>query len=171
MARRLWTLVAGLGLALGGLIAPAAVGAAGPNTLTAQLSGAHEVPPVATAGTGSATVTIQGDGASIQYQVTYSGLSGPVVAGHIHLGAVGANGPIILPFTAGPSPMSGTLTAANFSAPPAWPRPPAPPTVPPGGRSRGTPPGQPVPPGRIRLAPARVRPRWRGPGQQRSPPL
>ena len=31
------------------------------------------------------------------------------------------------------------LTAANFSAPPAWPRPPAPPTVPPGGRSRGTP--------------------------------
>jgi len=63
------------------------------------------------------------------------------------------------------------LTAANFSAPPAWPRPPAPPTVPPGGRSRGTPPGQPVPPGRIRLAPARVRPRWRGPGQQRSPPL
>src|SRR5947207_11529978 len=115
MARRLWTLVAGLGLALGGLIAPAAVGAAGPNTLTAQLSGAHEVPPVATAGTGSATVTIQGDGASIQYQVTYSGLSGPVVAGHIHLGAVGANGPIILPFTAGPSPMSGTLTAANFT--------------------------------------------------------
>ena len=28
MARRLWTLVAGLGLALGGLIAPAAVGRA-----------------------------------------------------------------------------------------------------------------------------------------------
>jgi hypothetical protein len=62
------------------------------------------------------------------------------------------------------------LMAANFSAPPAWPRPPAPPTFPPGGRSRGTPPGQPIFPGRIKLAPVEVHSRWRGPGHQRSPP-
>jgi len=63
------------------------------------------------------------------------------------------------------------LIAVGFGAPPAWPRPPAPPTFPPGGRSRGTPPGQPALPGRIRLAPVRWRPRWQGLSHQRSPPL
>ena len=63
------------------------------------------------------------------------------------------------------------LMAATFSAPPAWPRPPAPPTVPPDGYSHRPPSGQPARPGHIRLAPVRVAPRWRGPGQQRSPPL
>ncbi len=63
-----------------------------------------------------------------------------------------------------------TLMAANFSAPPAWPRPPAPPMVPPGGRFPGTPPGQPARPRLAGLALARVRPRWRAPGHQRSPP-
>jgi len=63
------------------------------------------------------------------------------------------------------------LVAANFSAPPAWPRPPAPPTFPPGDHSRGTPPGQPALPDQSGLAQVRLRPRWRGPGHQRSPPL
>jgi hypothetical protein len=62
------------------------------------------------------------------------------------------------------------LMAVNFTAPPAWPRPPAPPTFPPGGRSGDTPPGQPVPPGRIWPA-MTARPKWQGPGHQRSPPL
>jgi hypothetical protein len=63
------------------------------------------------------------------------------------------------------------LMAANFTAPPAWPRLPAPPTVPPDDHSRGTPPGQPARPGRIGLALVGMAPRWRGPGHQRSPPL
>ena len=62
------------------------------------------------------------------------------------------------------------LMAANFTAPPAWPRPPAPPTAPLPGRFPGTPPGQPARPTRTELAPVRVRPRWRAPGHQRSPP-
>jgi len=61
------------------------------------------------------------------------------------------------------------LMAANFTAPPAWPRPPAPPTFPPG-RFRGTPAGRPAPPRRIGSAPAGAAARWRGPGRQRSPP-
>jgi hypothetical protein len=36
------------------------------------------------------------------------------VAAHIHLGGVGQNGGIILPLKAGPSPMSGTLKAADL---------------------------------------------------------
>jgi hypothetical protein len=61
------------------------------------------------------------------------------------------------------------LMAASFTAPPAWPRPPAPPTVPPGGCSGGAPPGQPACSGSIRLTPE-AHPRRRGPGHQRSPP-
>jgi hypothetical protein len=63
------------------------------------------------------------------------------------------------------------LMAANFCAPPAWPRPPAPPTFPPGGHSHGTPSGRPAHPSRITLMRVRARPRRRGLGQQRSPPL
>jgi hypothetical protein len=85
-------------------------------TFTAKLSGASEVPAVNTTATGSATVTISADESSITYNVSYSGLSGPVVAGHIHLGAAGANGGVMLPFVVGPSPFSGTLTAADLKA-------------------------------------------------------
>ena len=61
-------------------------------------------------------MVISADGSTITYLVTYSGLSGTVAAAHIHTGAVGVAGGVILPLTAGPSPMSGTLTAANFAA-------------------------------------------------------
>ncbi|HET7726600.1 MAG TPA: CHRD domain-containing protein [Candidatus Limnocylindrales bacterium] len=79
------------------------------------LSGSQEVPAVAGSGTGDTTVVISADGSRITYVVTYSGLSGPVVAAHIHTGAAGTNGGVILPLTHGPSPMVGTLTAANFT--------------------------------------------------------
>jgi hypothetical protein len=86
------------------------------NAHFADLNGAQENPPVATAATGKGTVVISADGSTITYLVTYSGLSGTANAAHIHTGAVGANGGVILPLTVGPSPMSGTLTAANFTA-------------------------------------------------------
>ena len=115
MAKRFVTLVAAGALTLGLLAQVAAVSAAGSNILTAKLAGSHEVAPVATAGTGSVRVAIVGDGSSIFYQVSYSGLSGPVVASHIHVGDIGANGPVLFPLTPGPNPMSGTLTAAAFT--------------------------------------------------------
>ncbi|MEX1169879.1 MAG: CHRD domain-containing protein [Chloroflexota bacterium] len=80
------------------------------------LSGAQENPPVATAATGQGTAVISADGSTITYIVTYSGLSGTLNAAHIHTGAAGSNGGVILPLTASPSPMTGTLTAADFSA-------------------------------------------------------
>jgi len=54
------------------------------------------------------------DGSTITYYVTYGGLSGPAVAAHIHIGAVGVAGGVILPLAVSASPMVGTLTAANF---------------------------------------------------------
>jgi len=78
------------------------------------LTGAQETPAVVTAATGEATVVISPDNSTIWYLVTYSGLSGSLAAAHIHAGASGANGGVILPLTASASPMAGTLTAADF---------------------------------------------------------
>ena len=80
------------------------------------LTGAQEIPAVATGAIGQGTAVISADGSTVTYLVTYSGLSGTVAAAHIHTGAVGIAGGVILPLTAGPSPMTGTLTAANFAA-------------------------------------------------------
>jgi hypothetical protein len=65
-------------------------------TQQVTLSGANEVPPVTTSATGSATVTIKED-RSVSAAVTVSGMT--ATASHIHEGAAGANGPVIVPFT------------------------------------------------------------------------
>ena len=100
---------------------PGAV-AAQQQTCTASLSGAQEVPPVNTDASGSATVTISSDGSRLTYRVSYQGLSGAPSAAHIHFGARGENGPVILPLAEGPSPFSGTLTRANLERVPDGPQ-------------------------------------------------
>jgi hypothetical protein len=69
-------------------------------TYVARLSGTNEVPALAVGATGTATFTLNGK--SLSYQVTVRGLSGNAVASHIHLGAAGANGNIVFPFSAAP---------------------------------------------------------------------
>jgi hypothetical protein len=82
----------------------------------ATLSGSQEVPPVNTTAKGSGWVNISADDSQIVYHLEYSGLSGAATASHIHTGATGVSGGVILPLTVGPSPMNGTLTAADFKA-------------------------------------------------------
>ena len=114
MRQRLALIVAALAL----VAAPSTAFAVDPTqpAYGGPLSGAQEVPAVATTATGQGTAVISADGSTITYIVTYSGLSGTVNAAHIHTGAAGVAGGVILPLTAGPSPMVGTLTAANFVA-------------------------------------------------------
>ncbi len=99
------------------LAAPAAALAADPPqpAFGGPLTGAQEVPAVVTAATGEGTAVISPDGSTITYIVTYSGLSGAAAAAHIHTGAAGVAGGVILPLTVSASPMVGTLTAANFT--------------------------------------------------------
>ena len=61
-----------------------------------NLSGEQEVPPVTTAATGTGSIAVAADG-SVTGLVTTLGLTG--TAAHIHLGAAGANGPVIIPLT------------------------------------------------------------------------
>lgn len=58
------------------------------------LSGAEEVPPVATKATGSGTIVIAED-RSVSGSVTTTGIV--ATAAHIHDGVRGANGPVIVP--------------------------------------------------------------------------
>lgn len=61
-----------------------------------KLGGDQEVPPVATGATGAGTISIAADGA-VSGSVTTKGIDGTMA--HIHTGAAGANGPVIVPLT------------------------------------------------------------------------
>ena len=61
-----------------------------------KLSGDQEVPPVTTSATGTANVTVAADGA-VSGNITTSGLD--VTMAHIHIGAAGKNGPVIVPLS------------------------------------------------------------------------
>jgi len=63
-------------------------------TQEVSLSGKNEVPPNDSAATGKATVWVGADG-SVKVQLAVSGMA--ATAAHIHMGASGANGGVIVP--------------------------------------------------------------------------
>ena len=89
-------------LALAGMAAIVAGCSSGPlaNLMgggeSVTLSGANEVPAVATSASGSGTVTVKSD-CSVSARITVTGMT--ATAAHIHEAAAGANGPVIVPFT------------------------------------------------------------------------
>lgn len=83
-------------LALASLAALVTAGfalAASGDKFEANLAGGNEVPPVATAATGEAEFEVK-DGA-LEYEVKAEDIEN-TVAGHIHLGAAGVNGPVVV---------------------------------------------------------------------------
>jgi hypothetical protein len=72
----------------------------------ATLTGAQEVPPVATSGSGQAEVQYDELTQVIRWKVSYSGLTGPVTGAHIHGPAgPGQNAGVVVGF-------SGNLNAS-----------------------------------------------------------
>lgn len=63
-----------------------------------KLSGENEVPPVKTMASGVASIAVASDGAVVG-SVKTTGVTG--MAAHIHVGAAGKNGPVIIPLTKG----------------------------------------------------------------------
>lgn len=94
-------------------------------TFSVTLAPSAEVPVCPAAGstaTGTTTVAIAADESSVTVQdLTFSGLSGPATAAHIHSGAPDVAGPIV--FNLGTElqpPINATFTAADYpSQPPA----------------------------------------------------
>jgi hypothetical protein len=65
--------------------------------LVTSLTGSEEVPgPADTGGTGQAWVTVEGN--KVCWKVSWSGLSQPATASHIHFAAKGIAGDIVVPF-------------------------------------------------------------------------
>lgn len=78
--------------------------------VTVPLSGAQEVPPVATPATATGNLTVDTATGAISGTVTFSGLTSPLTAGHIHMAPAGVNGAVIVPLVGGVGVTAGTMT-------------------------------------------------------------
>jgi hypothetical protein len=90
--------------------------------MSATLRGSEQVPPVQSPGKGTFSATIPANNKSISYRLTFTRLSTRVIGAHIHAGARGTNGPIVVFFCGGGGrpacppnggTVTGTITAAN----------------------------------------------------------
>jgi hypothetical protein len=86
---------------------------------TVTLSGSEENPSVTTQAAGTGAFTFNLDTGAVSGAVSTFGLTG--VVAHIHTGASGVNGPIIIPLTQGPAgtwtvPAGATLTEAQIAS-------------------------------------------------------
>jgi hypothetical protein len=113
-----------LALTLALALVPSAA-SAGSGNFRAHLSGAEEVPANESLGAGQAIFEVSEDETEISYRLIASNIEN-VVASHIHVGAVGVNGPVVA-FLFGNAPAgggrtdgvlaTGTITAADLVGP------------------------------------------------------
>jgi hypothetical protein len=96
------------------LIGAALVGApasAAPASFTVSLTGAQQVPPVQTSGSGSANLTYDPATRIVTWSITYDGLSSPVTMAHFHgPAAAGKNGPVAVWLTKRGSTVASPIT-------------------------------------------------------------
>ena len=108
--------VATLALGLAGSASSAAAAPTDTTYAAASLSGAQEVPPNASAGTGSATVVLNTAGNMITVDVSFSGLGSNANGAHIHGPApAGMNANIVFPLSNVPNSTSGTIPTQQFA--------------------------------------------------------
>jgi hypothetical protein len=87
--------------------------------LKADMNGAAEVPPNPTTAKGSVTAAFDTTTKKLTWKGSYSGLSGPATAAHLHAGEPGKNGGVAVPLFAGAaakSPFEGEATLTDAQA-------------------------------------------------------
>lgn len=114
----------GLAVLLLGALSGSAAGGENDN-FVAVLNGAAEVPDNDSLGRGVATFRLSDDGLTLHYKLIASNIEN-VVASHVHVAAIGVNGPVVA-FLYGSVPAGGgrtdgvlaegTFTAANLVGP------------------------------------------------------
>jgi hypothetical protein len=85
------------------------------DTWKAQLTATQEIPKQVVRNT-QAQGAFLGTytGSKLKYKLTFSGLSGPATAAHIHLAATGKAGNVVIPLCAPcKSPVTGTVTVSK----------------------------------------------------------
>src|SRR6267143_4439755 len=89
--------------------------AAAPEKFQAKLDARNEVPaPTLDGGAApSGTADFAVNGTTVVYKLSASGLSSAPLMAHIHLGAPGAAGPVIVPLTIAAGPSAGTASGAG----------------------------------------------------------
>jgi CHRD domain-containing protein len=89
----------------------------GSGNVSVKLTGTEEVPPLNVTGSGGGTIRVSADGA-VSGSVNTTGVQGTMA--HIHQGAKGQNGPIIIPLTKNGDtytvPAGAKLTDAQMQA-------------------------------------------------------
>src|ERR671919_2907077 len=96
------------------MLATVSAAYAGDLKFEAELSGAHEVPPVTTEGVGEAK--FESDGMSVAFELKWDDLTTPAFAAHIHCGVTGMNGPVGVTLFSGAGGTEGEVTG-SFTAP------------------------------------------------------
>ncbi len=113
MLRRLLSAVA-----LTGLVLMAGAGAASANApateFAAHLTGAQEVPATGSDATGTLTLRLSDNDTKLHFRLRAHGLD-RVTQSHIHVGAAGTNGPVVVFFFAPtPAAFGGSVTGEDF---------------------------------------------------------
>ena len=103
---------------LAGLLAATVPSAAATIHLTASLTGAKEVPPTPSKGTGTLTATYDTKTMKLSWSLPYSGLTGPAISAHFHGPAKpGKNAPVLVPLTnVAKSPITGSAILTKAQA-------------------------------------------------------
>jgi hypothetical protein len=63
------------------------------------LSGAEEVPPRNTPGSGFASISLNHGQGTVCWEISYQNLLAPPTAAHIHAAPAGVNGPVVVPLS------------------------------------------------------------------------
>jgi CHRD domain-containing protein len=86
------------------------------------MNGAQQVPAVQSNGIAASAFEVAPDKMSIRFQIAAKNLTSDIQAGHIHLGAKGVNGPVVVNLIKAPASgkaffMEGTFTPADQVGP------------------------------------------------------
>ena len=98
-----------------------AAGMASSEKFSTELSGQSQVPAVDTKGSGTADFRYNAGTHKLSWSISYKDLSSDVVGAHIHSGAAGANGKVLVSLTKkgsmeNPSPIKGSATLTEDQA-------------------------------------------------------
>jgi len=89
----------------------ASEGSNGGRPLHASLLPGNQSPPTASNGSGTALVTLNQGRGEVCWDISVSDLTSPVILAHIHSGAAGTNGPVVVDFNEPVNGLNGCVHA------------------------------------------------------------